>query len=182
MVLDEDMTKKLTYGEQLKHPNWQRKRLNMLEAAGWKCTQCDAEENTLHVHHKHYVKGRMAWEYEDAELVVLCDQCHLSEHALKDLLGEMLSASTAWDSTRAAVGLVGGYMAANYELVGCSSSDRAQEAMPAMFLAGVIAHAMAILPSRDIAAFIREANHKEFPGVPLGPVLEQALAKLENWG
>lgn len=58
---------KMAYRDQLLHPNWQRKRLEMLEAAGWECTSCGGAEKTLHVHHKRYVKGRMAWEYEADE-------------------------------------------------------------------------------------------------------------------
>lgn len=30
----------------------------------------------LHVHHKQYIKGLKAWEYEDRYLVTLCDRCH----------------------------------------------------------------------------------------------------------
>jgi hypothetical protein len=71
---------KMTYGEQLKHPNWQRKRLEALEAAEFKCEACLDGETTLHVHHKRYVKGRMAWEYEIGELAVLCEDCHSSAH------------------------------------------------------------------------------------------------------
>lgn len=74
----------MTYGDQLKHPNWQRKRLQMLEAAEWRCSRCHCAEVTLHVHHKHYVKGRMAWEYSAEELCVLCEDCHEEEHGLKD--------------------------------------------------------------------------------------------------
>lgn len=87
----EDMaTKGLTYKEQLLHPNWQRKRLEMLDAAGFKCTLCNAGEKTLHVHHKSYIKGRMAWEYEDGELEVLCEDCHEAAHESKDQLDAVL--------------------------------------------------------------------------------------------
>jgi hypothetical protein len=74
---------KLTYKEQLLHPKWQRKRLETLNAAGWTCECCAATEITLHVHHKKYVRGRMAWEYERSELSVLCEGCHEQEHALQ---------------------------------------------------------------------------------------------------
>lgn len=72
---------KMSYSEQLKHPNWQRKRLEVLEAADWSCERCFAENVTLHVHHRAYVKGRMAWEYENSELEALCKDCHEGEHA-----------------------------------------------------------------------------------------------------
>jgi hypothetical protein len=71
---------KMTYREQLLHPNWQRKRLEVLQAAEFKCSCCYDGESTLHVHHKRYIKGRMAWEYEGEELAALCESCHGQEH------------------------------------------------------------------------------------------------------
>lgn len=82
--------KKLTYAQQLAHPSWQRRRLEMLSAADWKCVGCGATEEQLHVHHRIYIKGRMAWEYADNELAVLCSKCHGLEHEAKDLLDELL--------------------------------------------------------------------------------------------
>lgn len=39
---------------------------------------------TLNVHHKYYIKGHKAWEYEDDALVTLCTECHSSIH--KDIV------------------------------------------------------------------------------------------------
>lgn len=82
---------KLTYAQQLAHPKWQRRRLEMLNAAGWACTACGNDDNQLHVHHRQYFKGRMAWEYADHELAVLCNDCHGSEHYDDELLKRTLS-------------------------------------------------------------------------------------------
>lgn len=82
---------KMTYGEQLKHPNWQRKRLEVLQAAEFRCQACYDGESTLHVHHKHYVKGRMAWEYDAKELAALCESCHEEEHAQAALRSNILA-------------------------------------------------------------------------------------------
>lgn len=82
---------KMTYAQQLAHPLWQRRRLEMLSAAGWKCTCCGSSEKTLHVHHKQYFKGRMAWEYVDAELQVLCDECHEKSHVLDTRIKTVLA-------------------------------------------------------------------------------------------
>jgi hypothetical protein len=102
---------KMTYKEQLLHPNWQRKRLEMLERAGWKCECCDGEETTLHVHHKRYIKGRKAWEYENSELSVLCATCHQEEHTNRELLERLLSESDYGSSVvHVAIGLLGGYL------------------------------------------------------------------------
>lgn len=83
---------KMTYGEQLKHPFWQRKRLEVLERAEWKCERCYSGELTLHVHHKRYVKGRMAWEYEAGELAALCEECHEIAHEEAVQLGHIFAA------------------------------------------------------------------------------------------
>lgn len=63
----------------------------MLDAADWKCAHCDGGENTLHVHHKLYRKGAKPWEYEDKELIVLCANCHKSDHQLRDDIAEELA-------------------------------------------------------------------------------------------
>lgn len=81
----------MSYGEQLKHPFWQRKRLEVLNAAEFHCENCGDGESTLHVHHKRYVKGRMAWEYEAHELAALCDGCHQEAHRITELIGLLLA-------------------------------------------------------------------------------------------
>lgn len=81
----------MEWKEQYRHPLWQRKRLEMLEAADFTCQRCASKETHLHVHHKHYVKGRMIWEYEKYELEVLCEPCHDEAHADKNMLQEILS-------------------------------------------------------------------------------------------
>ncbi len=83
---EDEMNEKMTYAAQLRHPNWQRRRLEMLSAANWQCQRCRDDSTTLHVHHRRYVKGRMAWEYEDGELLVLCETCHEEEHFGHDAL------------------------------------------------------------------------------------------------
>jgi hypothetical protein len=76
--------KKPTYIELLRDPRWQKKRLLKLEAAGWHCERCCDGSTMLQVHHKRYIKGRMPWEYDDAELAVLCEPCHEAEHEDKE--------------------------------------------------------------------------------------------------
>lgn len=79
------MANKKTYSELLRDPRWQKMRLKKLEDAGWVCQRCMDGESTLNVHHNRYIKGRMPWEYDEQELVVLCEQCHEGEHEAKDL-------------------------------------------------------------------------------------------------
>lgn len=82
---------KLTYAQQLAHPLWQRRRLEMLNAADWKCTMCGCADQQLHVHHKQYFKGRLAWEYSNDELQVLCAVCHERSHELDTGIKKILA-------------------------------------------------------------------------------------------
>jgi hypothetical protein len=118
-------TAKMTYAQQLKHPNWQRVRLQMLEAANWKCEECSASEQMLHVHHKRYVKGRMAWEYSHAELQVLCADCHEEHHYIENELNELLAQVS---STESLALLRGFYWKADWfdEWIGDAGRDRDQ--------------------------------------------------------
>lgn len=59
---------------------WQRRRLEILEKANWRCEYCGESDREAHVHHVHYVKGRQLWEYDDNWLLALCDRCHREKH------------------------------------------------------------------------------------------------------
>lgn len=91
---------KLSYYEQLKHPKWQKMRLEVLEAAGWKCSSCACTDKTLHVHHKQYIKGRAAWDYDMSNFEALCETCHADAHNSKEIINEILAAlpSEMWMS------------------------------------------------------------------------------------
>jgi len=73
------------YTELLKHPKWQRRRLEIMQRDGFACTRCSADDKTLNVHHKQYRAGAAPWEYGDDELVTLCEDCHKAEHELAKL-------------------------------------------------------------------------------------------------
>ena len=66
----------MTYAEKLKDPRWQKRRLEVLEAAGWKCQACEVTDKTLHVHHNFYRTRTHPWNYPDHALRVLCEDCH----------------------------------------------------------------------------------------------------------
>lgn len=80
-----------SYSELLKDPRWQRRRLEILQRADFKCESCDSADKTLHVHHKLYRKGAMPWEYENYELQALCEDCHASDHERRERLNEALA-------------------------------------------------------------------------------------------
>lgn len=80
-----------TYSERLKDPRWQRRRLEILNRSNFTCERCEAADKTLHVHHKLYRKGAMPWEYTDAELQALCEDCHEEEHQVRTRLDAVLA-------------------------------------------------------------------------------------------
>ena len=86
----EDRWKGATYWELLKHPNWQRKRLAVLERAGFTCEECGSTEKTLEVHHTFYEKGLLPWEYPDFSLHCLCHDCHRQAQQVMTLLRQQL--------------------------------------------------------------------------------------------
>lgn len=65
-----------TYAEKLRHPKWQKKRLQVLEKFNFKCLMCEDEETELHVHHKSYLPDTEPWEYPIDNFEVLCKNCH----------------------------------------------------------------------------------------------------------
>lgn len=74
----------MTYWEKLKKPEWQKKRLELLAEAGWKCQECESKSDTLNVHHRYYVAGREPWNYPRACFVVMCEPCHKHEGATQE--------------------------------------------------------------------------------------------------
>lgn len=57
-----------------------------MQRDGFACQICGDKETTLHVHHLHYIPDRAYWDYEDWELITLCENCHKNEHSTDDLL------------------------------------------------------------------------------------------------
>lgn len=80
-----------TYKEKLLDPRWQKKRLEILERDEWCCQKCFDSENTLHVHHRLYGRGKEPWEVDNDLLVTLCAECHQEETEL--MAGELAALS-----------------------------------------------------------------------------------------
>ena len=100
----------IPYAQKLKDPRWQRKRLEALNRAEFRCEACQDTESTLHVHHKAYFKGREPWEYDVEQLAVLCENCHAYEHDAGDLytmVGSYLPHDGPGDRNAAAFLLLG---------------------------------------------------------------------------
>jgi hypothetical protein len=113
--------------DQYKHPMWQKKRLEALQAAGFECQCCQDGESQLHVHHRAYIKGRNVWEYEVGELEVLCESCHSTAHASKDVLN-LLIARVPVDALEEIIGLIGGYCSTASGPVSACSVDESSVA------------------------------------------------------
>lgn len=97
------------YSEQIKSPKWQKKRLDILNLRGFKCEECGNEEQQLHIHHRFYIKGRKAWEYDNDVFQVLCENCHKSKHETKPtreipkLYQEILTLLDEWQGVNCGV-------------------------------------------------------------------------------
>lgn len=80
-----------SYRELLRDPRWQRRRLEIMQRASFRCESCLAGDKTLNVHHRIYRRGADPWEYADHELTCLCEQCHETEHQWRQRLQEALA-------------------------------------------------------------------------------------------
>lgn len=69
----------MSYIDKLKHPKWQRKRLEVFERDGWTCLSCGNDEDPLHVHHKEY-KNYDPWDVDMDLLETRCENCHEGYH------------------------------------------------------------------------------------------------------
>lgn len=64
------------YLQKLKDPQWQQKRLRIMERDRFMCQNCEDTKRPQAVHHRWYEYGRDPWDYPDEALVTLCDECH----------------------------------------------------------------------------------------------------------
>lgn len=88
------------FWERYKDPRWQRRRLEVMARAEFRCEACEATEKTLNVHHKIYRRGAMPWDYADHELSCLCDECHERETHVRMNLREAMALLDEYDLQR----------------------------------------------------------------------------------
>ena len=74
----------MNYSEKLKSPKWQKKRLEILQRDKFKCRACENEKETLNIHHISYDKNKEPWDYDNDNLITLCDECHKTWHNIYD--------------------------------------------------------------------------------------------------
>ncbi len=77
------------YAQKLKSPKWQKKRLEVLQRAGFACECCKDTEETLHVHHLIYHKED-PWDIPDNHLECLCETCHANREDFNEKWGRGL--------------------------------------------------------------------------------------------
>lgn len=80
----------MSYIDELRHPKWQKMRLQILERDGFSCTQCGDTEETLDVDHSYYERGLKPWEYPPESLHTLCRTCHEEVGQWRIVIKELL--------------------------------------------------------------------------------------------
>lgn len=84
------MPTKQEYFKKLKDPRWQKKRLEIFERDGWTCQNCSTSEETLHIHHRYYLKNKDPWDYPNDALVTLCENCHdFEKECMQELINDL---------------------------------------------------------------------------------------------
>ena len=110
------MEQKKSYYELLKHPKWQKKRLEIMDRVGFECENCGTEEDTLNIHHSYYEKGLKPWDYPDESLHCLCDACHKKAQDLNTLLHRQIGQIELADIEQL-YGYAVGLMTSNFPMV-----------------------------------------------------------------
>lgn len=73
---------KPSYKDLLKKPQWQRKRLEIMNRDNFACKYCGDDENELQIHHLKY--NGLPWEANSEDLVTCCRHCHEFISCYKD--------------------------------------------------------------------------------------------------
>lgn len=82
-----------SYSEKLRDPRWQRRRLEIMHLADFKCERCGDGSMPLNVHHVVYRSGADPWDYSEDDLTCLCEPCHELEHRMIDEMRRIIRMS-----------------------------------------------------------------------------------------
>lgn len=93
----------------MRHPEWQKKRLEVLSDANFECRLCNDTQTELHVHHKIYRVNSKPWQYDFDELDCLCSKCHKRETERAREIKEILFVHAFDESVDAVVAAVSPY-------------------------------------------------------------------------
>jgi len=47
-----------------------------MERDSFCCASCKSNENALNVHHLYYKPNTKIWEYDNEEMITICENCH----------------------------------------------------------------------------------------------------------
>lgn len=91
----------MKYADLLKMPEWRDRRSDYVgrlsEKPSWPgceyCENCYEILGSHHLHHRRYISGRLPWEYEDTDLMLLCEVCHKHVHDVAKFAQEFILAS-----------------------------------------------------------------------------------------
>lgn len=76
------------YAAKYRDPRWQKKRLEVMERAGFKCEACGRTDSPLAVHHLCY--NGDPWETESCWLECLCEKCHYRRKLVDSTLSDVI--------------------------------------------------------------------------------------------
>jgi 5-methylcytosine-specific restriction endonuclease McrA len=68
----------MKYTDKLQDPRWFSRREEIIKRDNYECQRCfnSKSESVLNVHHLRYFPGHEPWEYEDDDLITICQPCH----------------------------------------------------------------------------------------------------------
>jgi len=81
---------KASHPELLNHPEWHKKKLEILEKSGFRCINCRSDEKTLDVYHSYYENSLKPWEYPEKSLYCLCGECYRKSQYINILIKRQL--------------------------------------------------------------------------------------------
>lgn len=68
----------ITYSDKLRDVRWAERKTEHLKHS-CRCVLCGSTDR-LNVHHRAYRRGAEPWEYDEADLLTLCENCHATIH------------------------------------------------------------------------------------------------------
>lgn len=103
--VNSQLSLKQQYSEKLKHPKWQKKRLEIMQRDNFTCRICGDTETTLNIHHLKYINSANPWDIDDEYLITLCEHCHKEvEEFKKEIndfkIGDIKIVKGSGDTTR----------------------------------------------------------------------------------
>ena len=101
------MENKTNYQRKLAHPDWQKKRLEVMQRDKFRCQHCISNEKELHVHHLYYLPNTEPHNYPLDAFMTLCYECHEREELdlkyYSTLLIQTIKMSGGWSGTMARI-------------------------------------------------------------------------------